>query len=158
MNINKTNQLEQNSINTNFKARLIIDAKLAKKLPGIENFRKVAENIKSADFIRIRKSMNDRYLPRHDMYMVITEKVANLNPTSTSPYTKKHFIGTHSTLINKNASSDNVEVEIMELLNISLDNLNKKVTAFKEKNPGVIRENTGFFQNITEKIKSFLKR
>ena len=158
MNINKTNQLEQNSINTNFKAKLIVDAKLAKKLPGIENFRKIAKNIKSADYIRIRKSMSDRYLPRHDMYMVITEKVAKLNTTPTSQNSTKHFFGTSSTLLNKNTSSNNVEVEIMELLNTSLNNLNTKVTAFKEKNPGVIRENTSFIQNITEKIKSFLKR
>ena len=46
----------------------------------------------------------------------------------------------------------------MNLLNYSLDNLNKKVANFKEANPGVIKEDNNFFQNISEKIKSSLKR
>ena len=143
---------------TNFKAKLIVDAKLAKELPGIDFLKEVAESVKSADFIRIRKSMNDRYLPHHDMYIVVAEKVANLKTTSTFSYPTKHFIGTHSTLLDKNTSGEMVLAEIMNLLNYSLNNLNKKVINFKEKNPGVINESTGFFQNVSEKIKSFLKR
>ena len=104
----KTNSI--NSQDTNFKAKLIVDAKLAKTLPGIENFRKVAENIKSADFIRIRKSVSDRYLPHHDMYMVVTEKVAKLNPTPTSKYSIKHFLGTHSTLLDKKTQTSSPSI------------------------------------------------
>ena len=143
---------------TNFKAKLIVDAKLAKELPGIDFLREVAENVKSADFIRIRKSMNNRYLPRHDMYVVVAEKVAKLKPSSTFSYPTKHFIGTHSTLLDKNTSGEVVLTEVMNLLNYSLYKLGKKIANFKEKNPGVIKEDTGFFQNVSEKIKSFLKR
>ena len=157
MNINR---IENNnySSNRNFKAKLVVERKLASKLPGLDIFKKIAEQVKSADFIRIRKSVNNRYLPKHDMYVVIAEKNANIKPNKNTPKQHKHFFGLSTKLLDKRTPREDVEVEIINLMNQSLDNLNKKVADFKEKNPNVISEEGNILQNIGEKVKSFLKR
>ena len=152
MNISKTENSD--SLNANFKAKLIVDAKLAKRLPGIENFREIAESVKSADFIRIRRSVNTRYLPNHDMYVVIAEKNATIKPDKNSSKQNKHFFGLGSKLLHKNTPREDVQIEILDLMNDSLDNLSKKIAKYNEEFPGAIVEDKTLFQ----KIKSFLKR
>ena len=112
MNINR---IENNnySSNRNFKAKLVVERKLASKLPGLDIFKKIAEQVKSADFIRIRKSVNNRYLPKHDMYVVIAEKNANIKPNKNTPKQHKHFFGLSTKLLDKRTPREDVEVEIM---------------------------------------------
>lgn len=139
---------------TNFKAKLVVDKKLAGKLPNIEAFRDVAKDVKSADYIRIRKAANTRYLPREDMYVVIAEKNLVVQQDKSLPNCNKHFFGISTKLLNKGISKEGMVIELFDSMNVALDNLAKKIDTYKKEFPDAIKEDDNLFQ----KIKSFLKR
>ena len=99
---------------TNFKAKLVIDKRLASKLPGLENLKKIAEGVKSADFIRIRKAPDTRYLPKYDMYVVIAEKCAVVQPNTSMPKQNKHFFGLSTKLLDKKIATLLNELLVVE--------------------------------------------
>lgn len=131
---------------TNFKAKLIVDKKLAEKLPGIDTYRELVKNIKSADYIRIRKSSNNRYLPKNDMYVVVAEKNAVVQPNKDLPKNHKHFFGLSTKLLDKKLPKEDIQLEIMDSINHSLDNLAKKIAKYNEEFPGAIVEDINIFQ------------
>ena len=88
------------------------------------------------------------------MYVVIAEKCAVVQPNTSMPKQNKHFFGLSTKLLDKKIAKEAIQLEILDSINVSLENLAKKIEVYKKEFPGAIQEDKNLFQ----KIKSLLKR